>query len=303
MRSVVWIAIAVAAAQLVGCAPGGAAASRPTIVVTTNILGDVVGEMVADQARVVTLMPPDSDPHSFEISAAEAATIFSADVLVANGLGLEEGLAHHLDSALADGVPVVTADQFFEPLDYSSGETEGAADPHFWTDPRRMIGVVDGLEGVFAEIEGIDRGALAESTEAYRSKLVQLDESLEKSFGLIPEERRALVTNHHVFGYLAARFDFEIIGAVIPSGTTLAAPSASDLDELVSAIHSAGVTTIFADSAQPDRLIEVLAEEADTRVSVVALYSESLTASGGGAETYLDLMRSNERSITSGLSP
>ena len=286
-----------------GCS-ATAAADGPLVVVTTNILGDVVERVVGDQARVVTLMPPNADPHSFEISAQEAALILDADVIVSNGLGLEEGLQRHVDAAEAEGVPIVAAGDLIDPLEYSAGDARGTDDPHFWTDPQRMIDVVDGIEREFAvAIDGIDAHELAQTSAAYRSELVDLDAHMSVSFAAIPAERRALVTNHHVFGYLADRFDFRVIGAVVPSGTTLAAPSASDLDGLTSAIEEAGVSTIFADSSQPDRLVQVLADEADIDVAVVALFTESLSAPGEGAETYLEMMRSNERLIATGLSP
>ena len=105
-----------------------------------------------------------------------------------------------------------------------------------------------------------------------------------------------------VFGYLAERFDFRVIGAVIPSGTTLAAPSASDLRDLVDAIEEANVPTIFAESSQPDRLVQVLAEEAGIDISVVELFTESLSETGEGADTYLTMMRTNTERITTGLS-
>ncbi len=120
-------------------------------------------------------------------------------------------------------------------------------------------------------------------------------------FASLPAERRALVTNHHVFGYLADRYGFTVIGAVIPSGTTLASPSASDLESLAGAIREAGVPAIFVEAQQPDRLAQVLAEETGLQVDVVPLFSESLSAPGEGAETYLDLMRSNTRAIVAGL--
>ena len=95
-----------------------------------------------------------------------------------------------------------------------------------------------------------------------------------------PGRQRSLVTNHHVFGYLAQRFDFELVGAVVPGGTTLASPSAADLDDLASAIEDSGVRTIFAESSQPDRLVQVLADEVGLEVEVVQLYTESLTDDG-----------------------
>lgn len=274
---------------------------RPTIVVSTNILGDVVGELVGDQAQVVTLMKPDADPHSFEISAQEAATLRGADLLVSNGLGLEEGLQQHLDAA--DGVPAFVAGDAIEVLDYSAGDAAGMPDSHFWTDPARMIDVVDALEPVLAELEGIDAQDLDATVDDYRSQLRALDAEMTEAFATIPDERRALVTNHHVFGYLAERFDFEIVGAVIPGGTTLAAPSASDLADLVDAIEQTGVPAVFAESSSPDRLVQALASEADVQVDVIELFTESLTGPDGGAPDYLTMMRINTERITTGLTP
>ena len=288
---------ALAAIGLTACST--ADDTRPTIVVSTNILGDVVEELVGDEAQVVTLMKPNADPHSFEISAQEAATLRSADLLVSNGLGLEEGLQQHLDAA--DTVPAFVAGDVIEALDYSEGDAAGMPDSHFWTDPERMIDVVDAIEPVLAEIDGIDAEALDETVEDYRGELQALDAEMTEAFATIPDERRALVTNHHVFGYLAERFDFDIVGAVIPGGTTLAAPSASDLADLVDAIDETGVPAIFAESSSPDRLVQALASEANVQVEVIELYTESLTGPDEGAPDYLTMMRINTERITTGL--
>ncbi|MEV7694511.1 zinc ABC transporter substrate-binding protein AztC [Microbacterium sp. NPDC089189] len=294
--------VMIAATTLTGCATPGAT-DEPLIAVSTNILGDVVEQLVGDQAEVLTLMRPGADPHSFEISAQEVARLQSADLVVSNGLGLEEGLAQHLDAAAASGARTVVAGDAVAVLPYASEDAGGADDPHFWTDPAQMIAVVDALEPVIAEIDGIDRAALAARTEAYRTELENLDAEMSEAFAAIPAERRALVTNHHVFGYLAHRFDVRIVGAAIPGGTTLAAPSASDLAELVAAIEDAGVPTIFAESSAPDRLMRVLAEEADVHVEVVELFTESLTAADGEAPDYLTMMRVNTERIVTGLAP
>ena len=291
--------VAATAAALTACA--APADDRPLIVVSTNILGDVVGELVGDQARVVTLMKPNADPHSFEISAQEAATLRTADLLVSNGLGLEEGLQQHLDGAIEADVPSFVAGDAIEVLDYAEGDAAGMPDSHFWTDPARMLDVVDALEPALAEIEGIDDAALAEDADAYRDELDALDREMTAAFAAIPDDRRALVTNHHVFGYLADRFGFAVIGAVIPGGTTLAAPSASDLADLVSAVETTGVPAIFAESSSPDRLVQALASEAGIDIEVIELFTESLTDADGGAPDYLTMMRVNTERITSGL--
>lgn len=293
-------ALALSAAVLLsGCAP--AATDRPLVVVSTNILGDVVGELVGDQTEVVTLMKPNADPHSFEISAQEAARLRSADLVVSNGLGLEEGLQQHLDAASAADVRVFVAGDVIDVLDYQAGDAAGLPDSHFWTDPGRMLDVIDALEPVLAGIDGVDPAEVASNTGAYRAELERLDDEMTAAFAGIPAERRALVTNHHVFGYLADRFDFDVVGAVIPGGTTLAAPSASDLADLVSAVEVTGVPTIFAESSSPDRLVQALASEADMHVRVVELFTESLTEPQGGAPDYLTMMRVNTERITTGL--
>jgi zinc/manganese transport system substrate-binding protein len=289
-------ALTAVAALLLGTAGCTAAAStdRPLVAVTTNILGDVVAEVIGDAADVVVLMPPGADPHSFEVSAQEAARLRSADLVVENGLGLEEGVTRHVEAAAADGVPVFTAGDAIEPLEWTT-EDDSGRDPHFWTDPARMVDVVEALDDEL-RAAGIE----PTGTTAYLDELAVLDHEMTAAFAGIPADRRALVTNHHVFGYLADRYDFRVVGAVVPSGTTLASPSAADLRDLADAIEEAGVPTIFADASQPARLAEALAEEVDVRVTIRPLATESL-AEDGDASTYLGMMRSNASAIADGL--
>lgn len=302
IRSLIALAVAGLVLSLLGCAPA-ADEDRPLVVVSTNILGDVVSEIVGDQAEVLTLMKPDADPHSFEISAREAARLRGADLVISNGLGLEEGLQRHLDEAGAEGVRRFIAGDAVEVLPYRAGDASGTPDPHFWTDPARMINVVDALEPILADVPGVDRSRLREATQAYRSELQALDAQMAAAFARIPAAQRALVTNHHVFGYLAERYGFRVVGTAMPGGTTLAAPSSSDLADLVGAIERTGVRTIFAESSSPDRLVRALAEEADIDVAVVELFTESLTGPRGAAPDYLTMMRVNTERIARGLSP
>ena len=294
--------IAVTLAALAGCSsPAG---DRPLVVVTTNILGDVVSNVVGDEAEVMVLMKPDADPHSFEISAKDAARILGADLLVSNGLGLEEGLQQHLDQAEAEGVETLAAGDVVDVLAYGSGDSEGVDDPHFWTDPARMLDVTAAVaDAVEHHVEGADARVIRSNADDYSERLRELDSEMTAAFEAIPAGQRNLVTNHHVFGYLADRFGFTVIGAVIPGGSTLAAPSASDLRDLVGAIDEAGVATIFAESSQPDRLVQVLADEAGVDVAVVELFTESLSGPGSGADSYLTMMRTNTERISTGLSP
>ncbi len=287
------VVTATLAVTTAGCTAAGP--DRPLVAVTTNILGDVVSEVVGDGADVMVLMPPGADPHSFEVSAQQAARLRSADLVVENGLGLEEGVARHVQAAAEDGVPVTTAGDAVDALEWTT-EDDSGPDPHLWTDPARMVDVIEALDADLREV-GIEPAG----TDAYLVELRDLDDEMTTALATVPEDRRALVTNHHVFGYLADRYGYRVVGAVIPSGTTLASPSAADLRDLADAIETAGVPTIFADASQPARLAEVLAEEVDVHVSVRPLATESLTEDGA-ASTYLGMMRSNTAAIVDGLS-
>ncbi|MGC0236755.1 metal ABC transporter solute-binding protein, Zn/Mn family [Arthrobacter sp. SD76] len=251
-------------------------------------------------------MESNADPHSFGISARQAAVIENADLIVHNGGGLEEGILNHVEAAAAEGVPTVAAMDAVEPLAFTHGDDDGggdAQDPHFWTDPARVAEAAEAIAGsVLEHVDGVDPDAMRAQTGSYVQQLGELEASMEASFAAIEPARRKLITNHHVFGYLAARFGFEVIGAVIPSGTTLASPSSADLNDLTSKIRSAGVVAIFADSSQPERLAQVLAAEAGQDIAVVPLFTESLGAEGSAGATYLDMMRANTESITQALS-
>jgi zinc/manganese transport system substrate-binding protein len=283
-----------------GCA--GSEQDRPSVVVTTNILGDITRNVVGDEAEVTVLMQADADPHAFGVSAPQAASIEQADLVVYNGLGLEENVLRHVEAAEEAGVATLEVGAAVDPITYTAGRSTDDPDPHFWTDPERVrkaVGLI--ADQVTEHVRGVDKAVVGKNASAYGAQVTELTAWMRKQFDDIPSGRRQLVTNHHVFGYLAQRFGFRIVGAVIPSGTTLASPSASDLKSLATAIETAGVKAVFVDSSQPDRLAQVLKRESDIAVDVVPLYSESLTEKGKGAATYLEMMRANTRSISTGL--
>lgn len=300
----VWKSVAAAlvvfALGATGCSAAGADGS--SVVVTTNILGDITRNVVGDEAEVTVLMKPNADPHSFGISAQQASRLENAGLVVYNGLGLEEGVLRHVEAAADAGTPTMAVGDEIDPIRYTAGDAAGQPDPHFWTDPLRVRTAVEAIaERVVAEVDGVDPDAVRDNAARYLDQLDDLDTWTTGQFARIPAQRRRLVTNHHVFGYLARRYGFEVVGAVVPSGTTLASPSSADLASLAAAIRDAGVPAVFADSSQPDRLARVLAEQAGLDVAVIPLYSESLTDPGQGAGTYLELMRANTEAIVAGL--
>ncbi len=278
------------------------------VVVTMNLLADIVDTAIGDVVEVVDVMPRGVDPHSFELSASAAEQLNDADLIVVNGLNMEENVLPIVEAAAADGIEVLEIAPLVDPIPYGDiglDDDLTMLDPHVFTDVRRMVVVPELVVQRLTEVVEFDATTLVELDErvaAAREQLEQLDRDVEQILEVVPPDRRNLVTNHHVFGYFAERYDFTVIGAVIPGGATLASPSAADLADLVEAIERAGVPTLFADASSPTQLVDALAGEASIDVEVVSLWTESLSPEGEGAETYEQMMRDNARRIAEGLS-
>ncbi len=269
-------------------------ASGVTVVVTTNVLGDVVAAVAGDDATVEVLLPPGADPHDYEPSARQAAAIEGADLVVANGLGLEEGLADVLANAdrLLEIAPAV------DPLPFRT-VASGPSDPHVWMDPLRMATAARLVAAELTDLApAVDWSAGA---EAYVAEMAAVDRDIAAILAPIPPERRKLVTNHDSLGYFADRYGFEVIGTVIPGGATLAEPSSAGLAELVAAIEREGVPAIFAETTEPATLAEALAAEVGG-VVVVELYSGSLGEPGSDAGTLAGVLRVDAARIAEALS-
>lgn len=292
------VLVAAVAALVAGCggqagSPGGAG-DRPTVVVTTTILGDVVRNLTAGMADVEVMIPAGVDPHEFRPSARQVAELREADVVVANGAGLDAGLLDAIEGAEEDGATVFTAIDHVEALDH---------DPHFFTDPARMAAAARALTDVLAaDVPALDDDRFRSQADAYAARLDALDGEVEDVLADVPPERRKLVTVHEVLGYFADRYGFEVVGAVIPATTTESAPSAAAIDALAAAVEDVGVPAVFADTSSPDDLADALAAEVGD-VEVVELYSETLGGEGSGADTYLGMIRTNAGRIADALAP
>ncbi|MGH9112862.1 MAG: metal ABC transporter solute-binding protein, Zn/Mn family, partial [Acidimicrobiales bacterium] len=206
-----------------------------------------------------------------------------------------------IDAAEDDGVATFAAIDAVETLTFGPGST----DPHFFTDPTQVATAAQAIADFLAdEVPALDADELRTQTTAYVDELAALDAEMEATLASIPADRRKLVTNHEVFGYFAQRYDFEVIGAVIPTGTTQAAPSAAELAGLARTIEQAGVPAIFAETSSPTRLADALAGEVGEvgEVQVVELFTESLGPEGSAGDTYAGMMRSDAERIADALS-
>lgn len=277
------------------------------VLAVESFLADIGQNVAGDRLQVETLIPAGNDPHTFVPTPQDLTRIAQSQVLIANGGGLEEWLEETLQNAGGERL-LIEASTGLTSREPHSGEetlTEGEAhahegDPHFWLDPLNVIRYVENIRDGLISADPAGREAYTQNATAYVAKLNELDAWIRQQVQEIPTERRLIITDHESFGYFADRYGFEIIGALIPSVSSGAAPSAQQLAQLVERIRQSGAPAIFLQIGSNPKLAEQLAQETGVKV-VTGLYTHSLTAPGGEASTYLDLIKHNVSLIVGAL--
>jgi zinc/manganese transport system substrate-binding protein len=259
---------------------------RPTVVVTYSVLGAVVREAVGDAADVVVLMPNGADPHEWAPSAKDIAALQNADLVVRNGLDLEGGLLDALDTAADDGVPTFVASDHVTVRRVGEGEglptddpdqAVGAEDPHLWMDPLALRDVVVAL-GPALTAAGIDA---TDGVATAAADLEAVDAQVREIVGRIAEDRRLLVTGHESLGWFADRYGFRLVGAIVPSLSSAAEASSSELADLADRVEQTGAVAIFTETGTPAGLAEAIADQ--TGATTVELPTVALPDDGSYA--------------------
>lgn len=177
----------------------------------------------------------------------------------------------------------------------------GACDPHVWSDPRNVSYWALLIGDVLSAVDPVHAEQYAANAREYAyaiDDLVRLQ--LEPELAAIPQDERLVLTNHETLGYFADAYGFNVVGFVMPGGSTLAEPSAQDLAALIDLVRSSGVKAIFVETTVSSRVAEQVA--AETGVPIVSLYTDSLSEADGPAATYLDYVAYNFKTITDALS-
>ncbi len=294
--------VAVATLSLLVSACGDSQPVNPdqlSIVVSTSILGDVVENIVDEKASVEVLIPVGSDSHDYSASSAQVAALHRADLVILNGLGLEEGMSDLVEGLVADGIEVFEIAPLLDPLPFREVGSQ-SSDPHVWMDPLRMA---EGTKLIAMELSRIapDQDWTA-GAESYAAEIQELDSEIVKILEVVPSTQRVMVTNHNSFAYFADRYDFEVIGTVIPGGSTLDDPSSAELAQLVAVMRETNTKVIFGETTRPDTLARAVAGELGEEVKVVDLYTESLGVSDSDADTYIGMLRANAQLVAGSLS-
>jgi ABC-type Zn uptake system ZnuABC Zn-binding protein ZnuA len=300
--------IVVVLALLTACQPAGQVAQSGggktplKVIAAETFLADIAQNVAGDRIKIEALMPIGVDPHGFEPTPTDVAKITDSQVLIVNGAGFEVFLDELLKNAGGQRTVIEAAAELAS-RQLRAGEIadpDHAGDPHFWLDPNNVIKYVENIRDGLSKADPEGVATYTANAAAYITKLQELDRWIADRVKEVPQANRLLVTNHESFGYFADRYGFKIIGTVMPSISTGSAPSAQQLAQLIDRIKTTGAKAIFLETGTNPQLAEQVARETGIKVET-NLYSHSITAAGGAAPTYLDMLKFNTDAIVAAL--
>ena len=267
------------------------------VVATTVQITALAREVGGDKIQLRGIIPAGADAHSFEPVPSDLVAIESAALVLRHGIGLDDWLDPTIQAGAKARVVTVT-----DGITVQQGEEGGSTsdDPHVWHDPDNAKRMVDDIAAALDAADPANKTTYDANAVAYKQKLDVTKAQVQAIINEIPPENRKLVTNHDAFGYFARAFGLTIVGAVIPSVSTEAEPSAQDTAALLDTISREHVKAIFAESSVNPKLAEQLARDANVKI-VDDLYGDSLGEPGSGADTLDGMLLANARKIADAL--
>jgi ABC-type Zn uptake system ZnuABC Zn-binding protein ZnuA len=262
------------------------------VVATTTVFADIVANVGGDRVTVRSIIPAGVGPEDYEPKPDDARAIDGADLIVSNGVGLDDFLDGLVEAngndaprlVLGDGIPTITVD--------------GVENPHFWLDPTLVTGYyLPAIEATLSDIDPSGAVTYQANAAAYAAAIETMDTELKSEADALPAANRKVVTFHDAFPYFARHFGFELIGVIL--GSPGQEPSAGELAKLVDAVRAAGVKAVFSEAQFSPALAETLAREAGITKTVTTLYNDALGPEP--ADTYLGMMRWNMAKIVEAL--
>ena len=275
---------------------------RLRVVATTSILGDVVSNIGGNAIELSTLIEAGQDPHGFEPTPSTYALIEKAELIFVNGFELEESFLEDIEAAAKGAVESVS--DGIEPIHTEDHDADTHADPHVWFDAANVMIWVDAIEKRLIMADPSNSGGYQARADEYRRRLEELDRWMQEQIASIPMEKRKLITDHHIFGYFAKRYGFEIVGTILPGASTNAEASARSITNLVGVLKNEGVSTIFVGTTagrSVEQLAETIASELKREILVIKTLTGSLSPAGEPGDTYIGYMEYNTTQIVRGL--
>jgi ABC-type Zn uptake system ZnuABC Zn-binding protein ZnuA len=239
--------------------------ARLKVATTVAPISSIARNIGGTRIDLYGIVPDGTNSHTFEPAPSDAVVLSKADMVVVNGLQLEQPTIELAEANMKDGAEIVvlgdqtiTAEDYV--YDFSFPEEDGKPNPHLWMNPMYALEYARLITGALSSRDATNTEYFAENLARYEELLNQLDAGIMAATATIPEENRKLLTYHDSYAYFAPRYGLTVIGAAQPSD--FSEPSAQDVANLIDQIRESGVPAVFGSEVFPSPVLEQIANEA-----------------------------------------
>ncbi len=234
------------------------------VATTVAPISSIARNVGGNRIRLRGIIPDATNSHTFEPSPSDAKTLAVADLIVVNGLHLEQPTLNLAEASKKPTTPVlmlgdntITTDQWL--FDFSFPESSGDPNPHLWMDVKYAERYAELMGGWFSEADPANASYYAANVAAYKARLEQLDALIRAGVATVPEQNRKLLTYHDSWAYWAREYGFTVIGAV--QASDFSDPSPQEVANLIRQIRAEKVPAVFGSEVFPSPVLEQIAKE------------------------------------------
>jgi len=280
---------------LAGCASPETISQDDRLVIVTTVspITNIVYNIGGEHISLTGIVPEGVNSHTFEPAPSDARSLAAADLVIANGLNLEEPTLELARANMKDGAEILLlGEQTIEPDDYvydfSFPKEAGSPNPHLWTNPIYALRFAEIVKDELIRRDSKNSDDYIQNYEKFKARITALDETIQLTIDSITENNRKLLTYHDSFAYFAPRYGMTVLGAIQPSD--FAEPSARDVADLITQIKDEQVPAIFGSEVFPSPILEQIAKESGA-VYVSDLRDDDLPGEPGeDRHSYFGLM-------------
>jgi len=252
-----------------------------------------------DNVTVRNLLPPGVDPHEFALSPRDVELAAGADIILANGAGLDDFIGDALRKA---GIPESKVTRLADGLPLLAGGTDHdhpSGDPHVWLDPIFARIYVQKIVSKIIEADNFDQSK--GRAVAFRGRAGELNEEIAELSNDYSREtdglkNRSFIAFHGAFAYLAKRYRLEV--AAVWQKTPGREPSPKEVAAILQKTRNLRIHALFAEPQFSPRALEMIA--ADAQIPVYTL-DPLETAEDFVRTHYVDVMRRNLETLVKAL--
>jgi len=279
-------------------------AANGKILVATTVapLTSITANIAGDRASVQGIVPEGTNSHTFEPAPKVAQLLSKADLIIVNGLKLEDPTKELAQANKKDSAQIVEVGTAVLPesdylYDFSFPKADGKPNPHLWTDPTYAKKYAAVIATALEKADPKNADYYAANNTKFAAQANELTAAIRADQKSVP--RRVLLTYHDAYAYFGKTFDWQIIGAVQPKN--FEDPTPQEIARIIDQVKAEKVPTIFGSEVFPSSVLQEIGKATGARYEDT-LRDDDLPGEPGSAEhSWLGLMTYDFTTMVKGL--